>query len=248
MSSDFKKYLNVYTFKCNLPGIEKEIEFKPITTGELKKLLVYANDDDPERIEDALDNLVKSCVVTEDFNIDDLYLQDRYYLLFEIRKKTKGETYKFEFKCPKCNSQNIEIIDLNNLKVVKLRDKESNNIVKLTDNLSIRMSNIIRGAQKEIYRKLRSLKKNDSQYNVDFSIYTISCGIVGIITPDGEDNDITLDDKKYLVENIPTGLYEKISDWYSDNNFGIIFEYDLKCKNCGYISEKSKIQMSDFFL
>lgn len=247
MSNDFKKYLNVYTFKCVLPGTDKEIEFKPIITGDLKKLLIYENDDNPEKVEMALDKLIESCVVTEDFDIDDLYLQDRYFLLFEIRKRTKGETYKFEFKCPKCNSQNVQIIDLNDLNVVRLKDKKIQSIVKLTDDISVRMSHIIRGAQKEVYESIKNIK-NESQYKVDLAMTTSACGVIGIITPDGEDNNINLNDKKFLIENISTSLYEKIINWYSDNNFGIDFKYSVKCRNCGYEEKSIEVPVNNFFL
>jgi rubredoxin len=244
MSKDFKKYLNFYTFKCVLPGSGKEIEFKPITTGELKKLLIYENENKQDVIENALDQLIASCVINKDFDIDDLFLQDRFYLLFEIRKRTKGETYKFEFKCPECGSQNVQTINLNDLNVRKM-NLDIDNIVKIDENISVRMSNIIRGAQKEVYKSLP--KENNSEYMANLSISTIACGVSGIITPDGEDNDINIEDKIYFIENIPTGAYEKISNWYKENDFGVDFTYNIKCKKCGY-EYKDSLPLSDFFL
>ena len=96
---DFRNYLNVYEFNTTLPGSGEEVTFRPITTGQLKKLLIYENETDPMVIEGALDDLISSCIVNEDFNINDLYLQDRFFLLVEIRKKSKGENYSFQYNC-----------------------------------------------------------------------------------------------------------------------------------------------------
>jgi hypothetical protein len=70
--SDFKKYLNVYEFETTLPGSGEVIKYKPITTGQLKKLLIYEDDDDPSIIEEALDDLITSSVISEGFDVTDL--------------------------------------------------------------------------------------------------------------------------------------------------------------------------------
>ena len=87
--SDFKKYLNVYEFETTLPGSGVTIKFKPITTGQMKKLLVYENETDPSMVEEAMDELINSSVSTEGFDVKDVWLQDRFFLLVEIRRKTK---------------------------------------------------------------------------------------------------------------------------------------------------------------
>ena len=119
--SDFKNYLNTFVFDTVLPGSGKTIKFKPITTGQLKNMLLYQDVEDAGKIELALDQLITECVVSEDFDINDLYLQDRFFLLVEIRKCSKGNVYSFQAKCGSCDSQTMINITLNNLIVNKLK-------------------------------------------------------------------------------------------------------------------------------
>ena len=133
---DLTKYLNVYDFETTLPGSGEVIKFRPMTTGQLKKMLVYENSTNPMVVEKALDELISSSIISEGFNIGNLYLQDRFFLLIEIRKKTKGELYKFNFTCPQCKSQSLQIINLDKL-MVKTLPKDVDYNIKLDDNFTI---------------------------------------------------------------------------------------------------------------
>lgn len=134
--SDFKKYLNAYVFESEMPSDGSTVKYKPITTGQIKKLLLYEASDDANTIEDALDDLIEECVVSPaDFDVKSIYLQDRFYLLVEIRRATKGSKYTFETACPKCESQTFHSIDLGSLTVRKLERAEPKVVetIELTD-------------------------------------------------------------------------------------------------------------------
>jgi hypothetical protein len=132
--------MNTYEFECELPGSREVVKFKPLVTKQIKKLLAH-EDDTYEKVEEILDRIISLAVINEDFNIDNLYLQDRFFLTVEIRKKSKGETYDFQFDCPSCESQNYISVNLDNLPVNYL-NKKKNNInteVKLTNDVSVNM-------------------------------------------------------------------------------------------------------------
>ena len=103
----FKNYLNVYEFDCVLPGTKQEVKYKPITTNQIKKLLVYENELNPIKIEQAYNELISSCVISEEFDINSIYIKDREFLLINLRKVSKGEQYEFTFTCPECKSGNM---------------------------------------------------------------------------------------------------------------------------------------------
>ena len=113
--SNFKEFLNVYEFSTVLEGSGETIRFKPLVTKQLKKLFVADAETNPDAGEAILDDLIKECVVNEDFKVDDLYLLDRISLLFEIRKKSKGETISTTRKCGNCGLETLFNIDLNNV-------------------------------------------------------------------------------------------------------------------------------------
>jgi len=116
----FKNYLNVYEFDSVLPGTGEKVKIKPITTGMMKRMLLYESATDEQgAIEDALDDLLKQCVITPGFEPDKQYLQDRFFLITELRKITKGNLYTFQASCPACKSQSSQTVDLTKLKLTK---------------------------------------------------------------------------------------------------------------------------------
>lgn len=252
MSIDFKKYLNCYEFETVLPGSKELVKFKPITTKQMKKLLTYENESRPEVIEKALDELIYTSVTSENFNIYDLYTQDRFHLLVELRKKTKGSSYQFEFTCPDCKSQSLQTVDLNNLKV-KDMPEVSDRKVKLTEDISITLDYITRGKQAEALRLVSSLSNlSDTQRSAETMTYLYALSIRTVITPEGEITDMSLEDKIFLLENISKDGYDKIKEWYESNDFGVEFKYNMKCihstdgKPCTF-SKTLDIPVDNFF-
>ena len=244
---DFRNYLNVYEFETVLPGSGETVKFRPITTGQLKQLLVYENETNPIVVEKALDEtLITSSVISEGFNINNLYLQDRFFLLVEIRRKSKGDNYQFEYVCPECKSQSVQNVKLNELKVTSIPE-DIKDIVEIDKNLSVKLAHVTRGGQKEAYKNIKNIKKlTDTQRITEMSLFTHAASIQSIIVPEGEITDATIMDRKYLLENIPTNAYEKIRDWFSDNNFGMDFNYTIACKGCDH-EEILDIPIENFF-
>ena len=244
MSTNFKNYINVYEFSCELPGSGKVINYKPITTGQMKKLLIYENETSPIVQEKALDDLISSSVIDEDFNINDLYLEDRFFLLIEMRKNTKGKNFKFPFNCPKCKSQTQEKINLDNLEVVKLKDIKSDPLIKLTEQISVELKYITRKEQKEL-EKYIDLSVSETKQIVEMQLLGYSAGIMKIITPDGEEEPKILD-KKWMLENTPPTVLDKLKKWYNNNAFGINFTHKVKCVHCQN-TEIIDIPLTNFF-
>jgi len=236
MSSNYKKYLNKYEFETVLPGSGQKIKFKPITTGQMKSLLAYEKETDMAKVEEILDDLLaESIIEPKDFDITSMYINDRFFFMIELRKNTRGTVYEFEHQCPECRSQSIQKVDLKTLKVEKL-PKKLDNIVKMDDNISVKLDFPRRSDQKLAYEILKEAPDiSDMQRTAELGTIVSALTIKSIITPDGEDSDIPLEEKILFVENISTQMYEKIAD-FSSRNFGIDFKTEIKCKTkkCKY--------------
>jgi hypothetical protein len=243
--SDFKKFLNAYEFEAVLPGSGETITFNPITIGQIKKVLTYENEDDPRIIEKVLDDIITSSVTSKDFNIDDLTLQDRFFILVEIRKKSKGNIYKFKWECENCKTQNLASIDLNKMKVISVPE-DIDYVVKLNDNISLRLKYVTRKDIKEGYRFFDESLTTPSQKFAELASIIHAASIASIITPEGEDNNISWEDKLYIVNETPQLFYEKISEWTNKYNYGIDFSYELRCTGCGKVM-KREVPLEDFF-
>ena len=243
----FTEYLNIYEFETVLPGSKDTIRFKPLTTGQIKKLLVYEKEDSIIIQEQALDELISSCIMSDDFDIDELYLQDRFFLLTEIRKKTKGEKYDFTFKCPKCESQILNSLNLDDLEVVTLPE-EIDDAVALTDHIGVTLRHLKRKDFKLISKYINVKGKSETQINSEIQTGLFAAGIEAIATPDQIEENIDIESKMFLIDNLPTSAFEEIKKWYEENDFGIDMSVNVACKNeeCDY-TEKIDIPMGNFF-
>jgi hypothetical protein len=242
----FKDYLNVYEFECELPGTGEKILYKPITTSQIKKLLVYENENNPIKIEEAFDELIKSCVISPKFNIDEIFLEDRYFLLIELRKASKGSVYEFKFSCPKCKSDNLFGVDMDGFKVTK-RPKKVDGKMPLSEEISLFITHITRGQQKAAYKDIDA-KLPLKQLQAEMALNSVAASISEIETPDGLEKDLKFKDQKYIMDNLSFNIFDDIKKWYDENDFGIDLSYDVKCTHCDFKSKKELLRIdSNFF-
>jgi len=231
---DVSKYLNVYQFDYNLPCQNKSVKLRPYNAADLKRMLIYSN----EEVEEALDVLLQSCIVQpedskKNINVEDLWLMDRFYLLLMLRKATKGSIYNFVYKCPSCNSEKIEAIDLKKIKVKSIPKGFDFN-VKLDDNITVTLKPPTRKSIKLGKQFVSNLLEENISVIAkafDESIGAYSYCIEKIITPEGE-NSPTPEEAYNFLNIAPDFMYTKIQNWFSDlGNYGI----DMKTKvSCDY--------------
>lgn len=288
MGSNFRNYINTFVFDTELPGSGLQVSFRPVTTGQIKKLLLYETSQDPLSIETALDELIEDCVIKpEGFKVKDLYIQDRFYLMVEIRKATRGSSYSFQSICASCGSQTQQNINLSNLPLTKLNkhtksietkkvtpsvkvkknklvektdetpttpiiEQEINewDVVKINDNISVRLSLVTRALQQEAFDLFKVNHPNvdnisDIEKTLDITTLLYALSIKSVITPEGEE-ELPLEEKVFLLDNIQQQEQEKISKWYDNNDFGIDFSFGVICTHCGY-KEKKAVPVESFF-
>lgn len=109
-----------------------EWEIRQMTVKEQKKMLGMGVNHQDE----VLTEIVKKCVVQPDVSNIDLLVQDRDFLLTQIRILTYGSEIEFETECPKCGQKNTVKVDLTTLPITYIDDpdiKISDNIIYTTD-------------------------------------------------------------------------------------------------------------------
>jgi predicted Zn-ribbon and HTH transcriptional regulator len=247
MSNQLIQFLNPYSKTVDLPSVSGSVEIKSITTGQMKKILSYEDNDDPFIIEDILDDIIIGCVTTNGFNIDNLTIQDRFLLLIEIRKITKGNKYTFNIDCPECKTELINNIDLDKLNIKSYPDNIDTRI-KITDALSAHLTFITRGMQKQATNIVRNNKSlNNDQQMAEMATYLYASAITSFDTPAGEITDSTIEDKKELLDNLSETSYQAINDWFDKYDYGIEFKFKPSCRFCGWEGKEEDIPVSGFF-
>lgn len=186
-------------------------------------------------IENAIDNVICSCVLNEDFDIDDLYIQDRIYLFLMIRLKSKGGVLENNRTCKHCKSQYISTVDLNKT-LYKAKEKDIDYIISINDGFKLVLDFIKRKDSKKIYeesQKRENWYKNDSQKMFDISVLTLASSIKKVIV-DGVEEEITkLEDKEELLLSLSDTVFLDIQKWIEKNDFGLVMKYNYTCPHCG---------------
>jgi hypothetical protein len=206
----FLNYLDVYTKEIITPGSNEKVVIRPLTTNQLKKLLVNEDEDDPIKGDEILDDILKYCIVN-DVNIDDLLLQDRYFIFIEIRKLTKGSKYSYEYNCSKCKCESIQNIDLENLELINLDNTKISEPVEIANGkVKIYLKHITRLEQKKAYSNLKLKNKTEVERAVEMIIANIAASIYKIETPEGSEENINFNILFNMVGNLPSKEYDKL--------------------------------------
>ena len=124
------------------------------------------------------------------------------------------------------------------IETIPMPDK-INPIVQLDDNLSVQMDYVKIKDEQEIMAM-----GMDAEAELLLSIIAIS--VKSIMTPDGDQDDLTLDDKIFFTDNIPQPMYEKLTQWHDDFHFGINMQKKVKCIHCKKDSDFT-LEADNFF-
>ena len=218
---DFRKYLNAYVFDITLPsGIKLQV--RPINAGQLKTFVTSIKDDTIQEVSRAMYALLQTSII--DYDLGEIYLNDRAALILELRKLSKGSTFESTYNCQFCKSQSMIVFDLDDIKITPMPDKV-NPIVELDDNLSCQMDFVKIKDEQEIFNL--GLKSEP-----ELLLSVIAVSIKSIMTPEGDQDDLSVQDKIYFTDNIPQQLYEKLTDWHEQYTFGIDMSQKVICKHC----------------
>ena len=105
---------------------------------EEKILIMALETEDQKQITSAIIQILTACILTRGQKLNELATFDIEYLFLNVRSKSVGETISLNLICPDDEKTSVEVsIDLDSIKVKK--DKSHTNIVKLDDNLSLKL-------------------------------------------------------------------------------------------------------------
>ena len=130
--------INTPTFELVLPSNGKKIKYRPFLVREEKILVMAMESDDMKQITSAIIDILNNCILTRGIKVEKLSTFDIEYLFLNVRSKSVGETVEVNVTCPDDGETQVQMeIDIDSIKVKK--DKNHTNIVKLDDNLSMKL-------------------------------------------------------------------------------------------------------------
>ena len=130
--------INTPTYELTLPSNGKKIKYRPFLVREEKILIMARETENQKQITDAVVETLDACIMTRGIKIKTLATFDIEYIFLNVRSKSVGETINVNIICPDDEKTSVEVpIDLESIKVKK--DKSHTNIVKIDDNLSLKL-------------------------------------------------------------------------------------------------------------
>lgn len=117
-------------YDLTIPSNGEKVKYRPFTVKEEKIMLMARESEDPKEIISAIKHIVNNCLVGADIN--DLALFDLEYIILNIRSRSVDNVIKFEITDPDTEQQVPVELDLKNVEIQ--RDKEHNNVIKISDN------------------------------------------------------------------------------------------------------------------
>ena len=130
--------INTPTHELVLPSTGKKIKYRPFLVREEKILVMAMESEDMKQITTAIVDILNNCIITRGVKVEKLSTFDIEYLFLNVRSKSVGETVEVNVTCPDDGETQVQMeIDIDSIKVKK--DKNHTNIVKLDDNLSMKL-------------------------------------------------------------------------------------------------------------
>jgi hypothetical protein len=130
-------------YELTLPSTGKEINIRPFTVKEEKILLMAADSNDENYIINTTKQVINSCLLTEDINIDKLPFFDIDYIFIALRAKSIGESVEMQFVCNNVIEdepcKNVFYADIDISKATVDIDEDIKTTIQLSNKLSVKM-------------------------------------------------------------------------------------------------------------
>ena len=195
--------INTVLYDLELPSTGKKVEYRPFLVKEEKILLTALEGGEEKDMAKAMKQIITQCVTSEKFNINKLAMIDLEYLFLNIRGKAVGDisTISFEHKC----GETIKLdIDLSKVEIVK--DKNTSDLVNLTDDVMIRLrppsiDNIVGAANKN---------------QIDLVMEIVRECLVEIIQGDDvfSAQDHSKEELDEFLNSLSSGQFQKVQTYY----------------------------------
>jgi len=199
-----------------------------------------------------VDLLIKNCV-NEKFDINELLVTDKLFILFAIRRITYGPEYKFKLRCTNCDFvflHTVQIFDSFKVRVLEDNEIEPYSVLLPDCNKTIKFRMLRVEDEREIEKYNRSkLLQGASIVGDPTYSYRLARHIVDItpFEPASKDGSLTMSDKISFVETL-TGLDSAVfRDAILSHQSGLELTMSVECPQCGNVFEELLPITVDFF-
>lgn len=237
--------LDTPKFTLTVPSTGKELKYRPYLVREQKLLIQAVEMDSPDQLNNAVEDVIKSCTFGE-FEVNDSPVYDVEYVLLCIRAKSSGEMVEMFYRCNhqvegedgKCGAKIPVGIPLMDVPVAKPDGHEYK--IMLTDEIGMTMRDLPYG----VY-KTSTGKQNLS----DVGLSVIASCIVNVFDADNVSSrkDFTEQELIDFIEGMSTDQFDKIEK-FLDTIPRLEMTVPLKCPECMTTDNVTLRGLDDFLV
>jgi hypothetical protein len=230
-------------YELDLPLSKKHVRFRPFLVKEQKNLLMAMESGDSKSIEQNIKQVLNNCTITEDIDIEKLPVLDVEYYFLNLRARSVGEIVENKYRCDNqvdgSSCGNLMETSLNLLDI-KIEDvKENNDVIQLTDTISIKLK----------YPEFSVIKKLSKLTDVsDIAFEMIAESVEHIF--DGEQfyyaKETTTEEMVEFIEGLNQQQFAKIEDFFA-NLPKLEKKIEMKCSRCGFEHKLDVEGLESFF-
>lgn len=225
-------------FEVELPS-GKKVKYTPWLVRDEQEFL-YATEGltkltDNEEIKKHIMTLISKCVI--DVDLENLSYTDLYFLIIEIRKRSKGNEHEVLFQCPKCGTKNKDIT------------------IDLTEDLIIEKSNIsdievgnytfsFREASQKIVKELENIESN-----IKRAFLTLVKTLISVSDEEQVYTNFTEQEVIDFFENsLQPNEFNELMEKYINNIGYISISKIMNCSKCNHEIILYVDNIVDFFV
>jgi len=235
--------IDVPVYELDLPLSKKHIRFRPFLVKEQKNLLMAMESGDSKSIEQNVKQVLNNCTITEDLDIEKLPVLDVEYYFLNLRARSVGEVVENKYRCDNTVDDsvcgNIMETSLNLLDIKIEGIKEDDDIIQLTDTISIKLK----------YPEFSVINKLSKLTNVSDIAFEMIAESVEYIY-DGEQfyyaKETTTEELVEFIEGLNQQQFAKIEDFFA-NLPKLEKKIEMKCSRCGFEHKLDVEGLESFF-
>jgi hypothetical protein len=231
-------------FDLELPLSKKKIQFRPFLVKEQRNLLMAMESDDSAAIEKNIKQVLINCTISGDIDINTLPVLDVEYYFLNLRARSVGEIVENKYRCDNESNEgekcgNIMEVHLNLLDIKVENIKEKQDIIELTDKISIKLK----------YPEFSVITRLSALTNMNEVAFEMIADSIEYIY-DGEQfyytKEIERQEVVIFVESLNQQQFNKIEDFFV-NLPTLSKKVEMKCSRCGFEHTMNVEGLESFF-
>lgn len=218
-----------------IPSTGQSVRYRPYLVKEEKVLMLALESKDSRTAIKSIVDTIEACV-QDPIDTSKLKIFDVEYMFTQIRSKSVGETSTIGLKCKSCEHVNEVSIKIDD---VKVNVPKVDNIVKLTEEISLRM-------KWPDYKTLMDLDMNGGVTDQTFDMVIKSLDAVLTEEEQMLFQDYKKEEIMEFINGLTTNQFQKVKDFIQEMP-RLKHEVHFSCESCNHENKYTLEGIQDFF-